>query len=134
MELVSRWKDRPNILFPGHIDFSEIPFLLADSDIFCLPSRFIEGQPTVILEAGYCGVPVVATANGGIPEVITDGETGLLIESGSISQLRNQLQALIDSEEKRGVLGRALQRRVSDQFTWAAAGAKLRGIIESETD
>lgn len=129
MSIVAPWQGRENIRFPGHVDFSEIPGLLKASDIFCLPSRFIEGQPTSILEAGCCGTPVVATANGGIIEVIENGVSGLLVESENVSELTAALQQMIDDPELRKSCGQALNRKILDRFTWASVADKIRAII-----
>ena len=69
--------------------------LLALSDVVVLPSVAAEGLPIVILEALALGKPVVATRVGGIPEVIEDGETGLLVAPGDPSALADAVSALL---------------------------------------
>jgi len=64
--------------------------------IFVLPS-YNEGQPLSLLEAFGCGLPIIASKVGGIPETIVDGEHGFLIEPGSVDQLSGKLSILIDS-------------------------------------
>ena len=125
MDLVKPWRDRPEIFFLGQIPAEEIPSLMADTQIFCLPSHFIEGQPTVILEAGVCGAAVVATANGGITEVIPDERFGVLVKSGDTEALREALQDLVDHPEKRETLGAALRERILERFTWKTTAARV---------
>ena len=59
----------------------DIPAILAASDIVALPSRFGEGCPNALLEAMAAGKPVVAARSGGTPEVVVDGETGILVRT-----------------------------------------------------
>ena len=65
-------------------------------EILCLPS-LMEGMGLVILEAMYCGVPVVATEVGGIPEVIRDGDSGLLVAPGDSPALATAITWLLDT-------------------------------------
>ncbi len=130
MALLEPWQGRENIHILGQVDFNDIPRIMADSQIFCLPSRFIEGQPTSLLEAGYCGCAVTATANGGITEVIPSEEYGLLIQTGDVDGLTEALQALIDDPEKRERLGKNLQTRIREHYTWETAAAKIRAIMK----
>ncbi len=130
MALLEPWQGRENIHILGQVDFKDIPRIMADSQIFCLPSRFIEGQPTSLLEAGYCGCAVTATANGGITEVIPSEEYGLLIQTGDVDALTEALQSLINDPEKRERLGANLQARVREHYTWATAAAKIRAVMD----
>lgn len=74
----------------GKLDHSDLPDWFSVADLFCLPSHD-EGLPNVVLEAMACGVPVVATRVGGIPEVVPDF-AGLLIEPGDSSALSSALR------------------------------------------
>ena len=125
MKLVEPWQGRKNILFPGQLSFDEIPDLLADTSIFCLPSRFVEGKPTSVLEAGYCGNAVVSANSGGTTEIIPDESCGLLIPAGDIPALTDALQRLVNHPEERQLMGRNLHQRVAEQFTWATAAREV---------
>ncbi|KGN34708.1 lipopolysaccharide biosynthesis protein [Knoellia sinensis KCTC 19936] len=72
---------------------TDVPELLAASDIFVLASAF-EGLPVSIMEAMHAGLPVVATAVGGVPEAVTEGRTGLLVEARDASSLAQAVVAL----------------------------------------
>ena len=63
--------------------------------MFALPS-LAEGTPVSMLEAMACGLPVLASNNGGLPEIVVDGETGSLLEPGNISIWRNAIAMLAD--------------------------------------
>lgn len=85
--------------------------LLAGADAFILPS-YNEGLPMSMLESMAWGLPVIVTPVGGIPEVITHKENGLLIEPGNKNQLMQAMQDLIQDEDLRISLGAAGRRSV----------------------
>lgn len=85
-------------------------------DIFVLPSTK-EGLPYVLLEAGLAGLPVVASRVGGIPEIIEDGKTGLLVPSRDKDALCAALQRIIGSPDLRDSFGSALKERIVNDFS-----------------
>ena len=90
--------------------------LLTAFDVFLLPS-ITEAFPYAILEAGRAGLPVVATSVGGIPEVIDDMESGILIQSKNGSEVARALLYLIDNPKRRIGLGEALRARIKNRFS-----------------
>ncbi len=121
MKLIQPWQGRERILFLGQIAFSEIPHLLADTQIYCLPSHFIEGKPTGVLEAGYCRNAVISTDSGGTTEIIPDERYGKLIPAGDIPALTAALQFYIDHPEERRQAGINLKQYIQENFTWETA-------------
>lgn len=95
---------------------SDVGRLLAAADIFVLPARH-EAFGIVLLEAMSAGVPVVATRTGGIPEIVSAGETGILAEPGDPVGLARALLELADDPGKRQALGRAGFGRWQQSFT-----------------
>jgi glycosyltransferase involved in cell wall biosynthesis len=95
---------------------TDIPDILAASDIVALASRFGEGCPNSLLEAMAQGRPVVATRAGGTPEVVIDGQTGLLVRPWDGEGLRSALGALAADPGLRQRLGRAGQERARSEF------------------
>lgn len=89
--------------------------LLAACDVLLLSSR-IEGLPGCIVEAGMLGVPAAAFAVAGVPEVVADGETGLLAPAGDVARLGDRLRTLIDDPVLRRRLGDAARRRCGSEF------------------
>ena len=100
--------------------------LLEASDVFVLPSR-AEGVPMAMLEAMARGLPVVTTAVGGIPDIVSDGREGLIVTPGDDAELRRALQTLIESEPLRLRLGQGARTRAQKNDI-AAYSAELTRI------
>lgn len=88
---------------------------LSDMDIFVLPSR-TEGLPIAIMEAMAWGLPVVASKVGGIAEIVDDGVTGLLFDSGDVRQLCNALSQLIEDPKKRNEYGENGRKKIYQSY------------------
>jgi len=101
----------------GIIDYSRLPELYNSVDIVIFPSIDQEAFGLVNTEAMACGLPVVATDVGGVPEVIVNNETGLLVEPSNAKALTNALEYLIDNEPIRKKMGRKGRERVERYFT-----------------
>ena len=100
--------------FCGHVE-NAARYLKA-FDIFLFPSHS-EALGFAVLEAGLASLPVVASGVGGIPEIITDTETGLLIPDGEINAYAKALSSLLTTPDLRTKLGTALHEKVRTQFT-----------------
>lgn len=116
-------KDR--IIFAGFRE--DIPELLASFDIFVLPSRS-EGFGRVNLEAMAMGKPVISTNVGGIPEVVLDEITGILVPPRNSHELAQATIRLLNDRELRESLGREGRRRVKDHFTLQAYAQRIQEI------
>jgi glycosyltransferase involved in cell wall biosynthesis len=92
-----------------------------------VPSIWPEPQALVTLEAMACGRPVVASATGGLPEAVIDGETGLLVPAGDVGALRDGLRALLSDPMLRRRLGEAARRRAC-LFTASAITARIEQV------
>ncbi|MDZ8240397.1 MAG: glycosyltransferase family 4 protein [Nostoc sp. ChiQUE01a] len=92
------------IKLPGWIGSNERDILLAQADVFLLPS-YNEGLPLAMLEAMAWELPVIVTPVGGIPEIVTHLENGLIVNPGNPEQLSNSLKSLIENENLRLSLG-----------------------------
>jgi glycosyltransferase involved in cell wall biosynthesis len=95
---------------------TDVSAILADADIKVLSSRS-EGLPAAIMEAMAAGLPVVATAVGGIPELVQAGLTGLLVPPDDPSALANSLATLLANPTLRHQYGRAGQQRIQTHFS-----------------
>ncbi|MFO0718715.1 MAG: glycosyltransferase family 4 protein [Candidatus Paceibacterota bacterium] len=97
----------------GHV--KDAKSYLKAFDVFTLTSR-TEALPYSIPEAGLASLPVVASSVGGIPEIIENGKSGILIEKGNIEQIQKALSTLLNDEATRQTYGRNLKEKVERQF------------------
>jgi glycosyltransferase involved in cell wall biosynthesis len=86
--------------------------------VLVLPSIYPEGFGIPIVEAGACYTPAVCARRGGMPEVVEDGKTGLIVEATDVNGLALALNRLLDDESLRRSMGQAAQQRVVNNFTW----------------
>jgi glycosyltransferase involved in cell wall biosynthesis len=100
---------------------------IEELDVFVLPSRG-ENLPIAILEAMASAVPVVATSVGGVPEVVVDGETGVLVEPEDVDGLTSALGLLAGDEEMRQRLARAGAERVVQRFEAGLVARRMVGL------
>jgi glycosyltransferase involved in cell wall biosynthesis len=106
----------------------DVPDLLAAADIFCLASRN-EGLPVALMEAYAVGLPVVATRVGGLPEVVEDGRSGVLVAPEDPGALADGLVAIAEDEIWRGKLGRRASE-LGRQFDSRVPVRRLEAIYE----
>jgi glycosyltransferase involved in cell wall biosynthesis len=102
------------IAWIGHRE--DVPIVMSAFDV-CVVASLKENLPQVVLEAMAAGVPVVATAVGGIPECVLSGETGVLVPPRDSNALAEALVGLLRNAALRGALGAAGRRRVQDHFS-----------------
>jgi glycosyltransferase involved in cell wall biosynthesis len=117
--------------FLGSVDESLLRRCYRACDIFVLPSAQ-EGFGIVYLEAMHHRKPIVAARSGAAPEVVKDGETGLLVEYGNVEQLANVVARLCLSSNLRAILGTAGYRHLQQNFTFEHFRRRLTDIILSE--
>jgi glycosyltransferase involved in cell wall biosynthesis len=127
--------DRVRLL--GSRPQSDVIEQLAVAEVFALspvilPNGDRDGIPNVLLEAMAAGVPVVATAVSGIPEVVSDGATGRLVPPGRPDLLAAALAGLLNDPAARAGLAEGGRRFVHEHASWSGAIAPLRALLEGE--
>jgi glycosyltransferase involved in cell wall biosynthesis len=108
------------VRFVGAVGQDRIRELYAAADVFCLPS-FAEGVPVVLMEAMACGLPVVTTRITGVPELVDDGRSGMLVRPGRSDELAGALQRMLDDPEMRRRLGETGRRKVEAEYDIAGS-------------
>jgi glycosyltransferase involved in cell wall biosynthesis/peptidoglycan/xylan/chitin deacetylase (PgdA/CDA1 family) len=104
-----------HVRFLGHRD--DVPAVLAEADMFVLPSRS-EAFPNSVMEAMAAGLPVVGSAVGGIPELVAEGRTGHLVPPGDAGALADAVLGLMDHPDRAAAFGRAGRRRVEETYSF----------------
>ena len=105
--------------------------LLVAADLFVLPSRH-EGLPVVLMEATSVGLPIVATAVGGVPQVLTDGVDGLIVRPDSPPELAAAVARLVEDPSLRARLGSGAKVR-STMFDVTGASRRIEAIYRDVT-
>jgi glycosyltransferase involved in cell wall biosynthesis len=105
--------------------------LYEQADIFCLPTLG-DASPIAAIEAMASGLPVVVSALGGIPELVCDGETGVLVRPGDVSNLAARLEELLADADLRVRLGRAARAACEDRFTIDRLLRDFVGTIDAD--
>jgi glycosyltransferase involved in cell wall biosynthesis len=101
--------------------------VLQDFDLMVLPS-YSEGLPNVVLESLMMEVPVVSTAVGGVPEIIRDGEGGVLIPPGEPEKIAEAIMGFLDAPEKYKTMARNMKKTVENKFDFGVRTKKLEKI------
>jgi colanic acid/amylovoran biosynthesis glycosyltransferase len=108
----------------GSVGQEELRGLYEEASIFCLPS-FVEGVPVVLMEAMAMELPVVSSRIAGIPELIDDGQSGILVAPGRRADLEEALAHLLASPELRQGMGSRGRERVEEEFNVDRTGTQL---------
>jgi colanic acid/amylovoran biosynthesis glycosyltransferase len=117
-----------HVTFAGAVSQDALPAMFAAADAFCLPS-FAEGLPVVLMEAMATGLPAVTTGVMGIPELVRDGENGVLVPPGRADLVADALGRLARDPELRARLGRAGRARVVEAFDIRHEARRLHDLF-----
>lgn len=107
---------------------ADLPRLLPHLDAGVL-SSYTEGLPVILLELAAAGVPAVATAVGGIPEVIVDGQGGFLVAPGDAAALARRLLDLLGDDGRRQAMSRQARNRVQTEFSFAGQSVQYQALF-----
>jgi glycosyltransferase involved in cell wall biosynthesis len=129
--LRSRASGLAGVRFTGPLARADVLTLLAGSLALVVPSRSYEVFPRVIVEAFSLGVPVIGPRLGSLPEVVSDGCTGLLFEPGSAESLARALRRLAEAPELAVELGRNARRDYEDRFSPQRTTSRLLAIYRA---
>ncbi|MEM0050569.1 MAG: glycosyltransferase family 4 protein [Candidatus Bathyarchaeia archaeon] len=119
----------------GPVNYEKLPLFYRSSDLLVLPSlttkSWREQFGYVLIEAMASGIPVVASKSGAIPEVVKEGNTGLLVEPGSIADLSEKIVQLLESDSLRKKMGRTGRLHVEANYSLKSTVPRLKELYLS---
>ncbi len=124
---IIREKKLSHVTLAGHIPNQALMPLIAKASAVVLPSEWYENNPYGILEAFACGKPVIASDIGGIPELVSDGQTGSTFEPGNHRQLRKKMLDLLADSERIADMGKTARRFVEENHN---PGKYYQGLMD----
>jgi glycosyltransferase involved in cell wall biosynthesis len=127
------------IEFLGMRPHHEVLEIVSGATVFCLPSVTArsgdtEGLPVVLMEAAALGIPIVATRHAGIPELVIDGDAGLLVPERDAGSLARSLNYLLGDEAARRRFGQAAQARARSLFDTPTNAAAIEKVYDRVID
>ena len=137
--LVNNSNSVATVSFAGSLSHDETAEILKSASVLLVPSVVAanldrEGGPIVAKEAAACGVPVVGTLHGGLPDIVDDGETGYLVPERDAGALAERLAVLLANEELRADFGRKSRLKMERQFGVRSVSSRLEEIYDSVVD
>lgn len=112
-----------------NIPYIQMPQYMSAADVLVVPSIY-EASPKVLFEAMACGTPVVATAVGGIRDIVTTGETGMLVKPGNSNALAEAIIKTLSNPDLRKKISLNCKNLVKEQFTWAHVSERIIRIYK----
>ncbi len=123
---------RDRVLLLGFSPPQEMPRIYLLGDVFTAPSQLEEGLGMVFLEASACGLPILSTQQGGIPEVVIHEKTGLLLaQKDDATELAEKILYLLEHPEYGRELGEKGRQRVVENFSWTKIAESTEGLYNS---
>jgi glycosyltransferase involved in cell wall biosynthesis len=131
-KLVHKLHINDQVTFRGRVKHEEVPSILNGFDIFVVPSVF-ESFGVAALEAQACGVPVLASDVGGLPEVVIEGKTGFMFPKGDYKAIAAKLALLIKDKELREELGENAVHYIKSTYNWEENADIMMEVYHSIT-
>ena len=133
-ELARRLGIGARVSFRGGLTEPQVAAALDAADLFVLPSVVaangqMEGVPVALMEALACGLPTVASRLSGVPELVRDGETGVLAEPGDVGSLREALRVAITDPVAARRRAEAGRRLVESEFDLQRSAGRLAALL-----
>jgi glycosyltransferase involved in cell wall biosynthesis len=116
--------------FSGPVRHAEVPGYLRQLNIYIAASRD-ESFGVAVVEASACGLPVIVSNVGGLPEVVEDGVTGLVVENENSSALAEAMICLVKSPALRRQMGAAGRRRVLEHYRWEDNVTTMEAVYQA---
>ena len=124
-----------HITFIGRIQYQDLPQYICAGDIFAMPSRSrlagleVEGLGIVYLEASACGIAVIGGTSGGAPDAVLDGQTGIVVDGESISDVASAAIRLLQNPELAREMGARGRQWIIDEWRWERWAAEFNALL-----
>jgi phosphatidylinositol alpha-1,6-mannosyltransferase len=124
-----------DVVFTGSVPWQQLPAYYAAGDVFAMPCRTryagldVEGLGVVFLEAAATGLPVVAGNSGGAADAVRDGETGLVVDGGSVAGVARAVGDLLSDPIRAKTMGASGRAWVESEWRWGTLAAKLQTLL-----
>jgi glycosyltransferase involved in cell wall biosynthesis len=125
---------RNRVHFRGQLSRGTLRSAYQRAHVLALPSVCMEPFGLPLAEAMATGLACVASRTGGIPDILADNVTGLLVERGDVEALTNALRKLSVDSEAREQMGREARRRAEEHFDWSVPAARLESLYRQQWD
>jgi len=119
------------VFMTGYLEYEKYRDLLLVSDVFVNPSHHNEGIPNTIVQAGSCGLFIIATDVGGIGEVVIDKKTGLLIPQKDVKALEKSMLWALESAERREKIASDLNQVIKEKFDWRVLADQYYALLKT---
>jgi len=122
-------KKNAKVKYIGGVPADQMPQLYQAAHVLCHPSYYLEGLPSVIMEAGAAGCAVVAASTSGVEEIIASPEFGILIRPKDVGELAHAIATLVKNPSLRASLSQNLKTRVRQLFDVRVVAAQMEEIL-----
>jgi spore coat protein SA len=117
---------KDNIIFTGFINRPEIPDIYGLANIVVVPSIVMDASPSVCYEAASMSLPLIASKRGGIPEIVKDNETGLLVnDPEDIDELAEKMLYFVKNPDEAKAFGKRGRQLMAKHYTWETVAGKI---------
>lgn len=122
------------VRFAGNVTYGQLPHIYQAADVFVMVPKtllpVVEGYGIVYLEANACGLPVIGSTSGGVPDAVLHNETGLLVPEQNPAELAAAIESLIKAPDKRRKFGQNGRKRVLAQNNWDAVSQNMLTLFQ----
>jgi len=127
--LLDPLRSHPRVDIVGQVRHDSIPEYFRQADLYCFPT-LQDNAPASLLEAMACGLPIVASDVMGVPEIVRQGENGLLFKPGDSQGLREAILEAVSDRERLRQWGLAGKQRIEQELTWDAFATRVERVYE----
>ena len=129
LEIFDRNGVSEHVLFHERVPYFQLPDVYNSADISVVPSLY-DNSPYTCLEAMSCGLPVVGTSAGGMPEYIDDGVNGIIVPPNDVAALANAVVALVVDKDKREAFGKGAREKALREFKREEVAKKITLVYQ----